>query len=206
MEHHIRRFGQGACSICGTLYWKRKEEQTTCSKVCSGKLKMQDPWVKSQITSGGIRALQRHRDQHGVWNKGVPWSEDVRVKMSESHKKANHDHLNGGNGTGGSRAENLLRTVLPDHFVQEYVFKMPYRPPGYPTHYKLDFADPVRKLAIEVQGQSHITVSVRQKDLKKRTFLEKFGWTVLYVTNEEVMSMFGISASKKRKPISQVAS
>jgi len=200
MEHQIRRFGQGACAICGTVHWKRKEEQTTCSKACSAVLKMRDPWIKERITSGGIKALQKHRDTHGTWNKGVPWPDDIRAKMSEVHKNGNHRHLTGGNGTGGSWAENLLRTVLPIQFTQEFIFKMPYQPMGYPTHYKIDFADPVNKIAIEVQGHSHITVLGKQRDLKKREFLERFGWKVLYITNAQVASMFGISRSKKRKP------
>jgi very-short-patch-repair endonuclease len=78
---------------------------------------------------------------------------------------------------------------------------MPYQPAGYPTHYKIDFGDPINKIAIEVQGQTHISFSVKQKDLKKREFLERFGWTVLYITNQQVAMMFGTSLSKKRKPI-----
>jgi very-short-patch-repair endonuclease len=167
---------------------------------------MRDPWIKERITTGGIKALQKHRDIHGVWNKGVPWPDDIRARMSESHRRGDHRHLTGGNGTGGSWAENLLRTVLPDHFVQEFVFKMPYQPLGYPTHYKIDFADPVNKIAIEVQGASHMAISVKQKDSKKREFLERFGWKVLYITNDQVALMFGISRSKKRKPTSPVES
>jgi len=199
-QHHIRQFGQGACKICTTVFCKRREEHSTCSRECSGILKMQNPDHKLKFTQGGIKACQKHRDEHGVWNKGQPWSEEIRKKMSDSRKGLDYRHLTGGNGSGGSWAENLMRTVLPDRFIQEFIFKMPYRPEGYPTHYKIDFGDPSNKIAIEVQGQTHITILGKQRDLKKREFLERFGWTVLYVTNQQVASMFGISQLTKRKP------
>jgi very-short-patch-repair endonuclease len=161
---------------------------------------MQQPEVKKAITSGGIKALQRHREQYGTWNKGIPWPEEMRSKMSESHKRLDHSHLNGGNGTGGSWAENLLRTMLPPQFQQEYIFREIKKSEGYPTHYKIDFADPVNKIAIEVQGQSHSTVLGKMRDEKKRLLLEERGWKVFYITNKEVASMFGISMSRRRKP------
>lgn len=132
-----------------------------------------------------------HKKYNDVWNKGVQWSEEARLKMSESHKKLNHAHLNGGNGTGPSPAESLLRTVLPEAFVMQFILPVPKKIDGIPTHYKIDFADPTRKIAIEVQGQSHSTVLGRQRDMKKRNYLESLGWTVLYITNQEVKRMFG---------------
>jgi hypothetical protein len=161
---------------------------------------MQQPEIKKSITTGGIKALQKHREEHGTWNKGQPWSEGARKKMSESHKKLDHSHLTGGNGTGGSWAEKLMRLILPPQFQQEYIFTDVRKSEGYSTHYKIDFADPTTKIAIEIQGQSHSTVLGKMRDKKKRELLEERGWLVLCITNAQVASVFGISMSKRRKP------
>jgi very-short-patch-repair endonuclease len=59
--------------------------------------------------------------------------------------------------------------------------------PGYPSHYKLDIAHPERRIAIEVDGASHHSRKVQEKDLKKTRFLEARGWRVLRFWNLEVL-------------------
>lgn len=59
----------------------------------------------------------------------------------------------------------------------------------YPTCYKVDIADPRRKIAIEVDGESHRTPARRAQDAKKKELLERLGWKVYHITNKEVDAM-----------------
>jgi very-short-patch-repair endonuclease len=82
-----------------------------------------------------------------------------------------------------------LAQLLGEGWFMEFVVPtcLPrINPQRIPTHYKLDIAYPPYKVAVEVQGGSHGTLSAQNRDLKKRLFLEKCGWTVLSFTNKEV--------------------
>jgi very-short-patch-repair endonuclease len=58
---------------------------------------------------------------------------------------------------------------------------------GPPTHYKLDLAAPLLKLAVEVDGNSHCPLNRKAQDRKKEAWLRGAGWTVLRFTNAEVL-------------------
>ena len=62
---------------------------------------------------------------------------------------------------------------------------------GYPTHYKLDIANPDFMMAVEVDGPSHSSLERKAQDAKKDRFLRSLGWTVLRFTNQEVMDDLG---------------
>lgn len=55
-----------------------------------------------------------------------------------------------------------------------------------PKCYKVDLADPETKLAIEVDGNSHLTKKWRFLDARKTEILSLIGWSVLRFTNQEV--------------------
>lgn len=59
---------------------------------------------------------------------------------------------------------------------------------GFPSNYKVDIGSMDKNLAIEVDGRGHISKSVTEKDLKKEQKLTELGWTVLRVTNEDIMT------------------
>ena len=48
-----------------------------------------------------------------------------------------------------------------------------------PSAYKVDFGNKDQKLAIEMDGASHIPLKQRKKDRKKTKVLEALGWTVI---------------------------
>jgi very-short-patch-repair endonuclease len=160
--------------------------------------------VKALSEKSGAKLAEYNR-KHGIWNKGIPHTPEARAKMSAAQKKntGSRSFLNGGNGSGGSKCENLLRTMLPENFITECTVSNKPRPEGYPTHYKLDFGDPVQKLGIEVQGNSHKSILGQERDVKKREKLNEYGWKILYITNKDVLSLFGTYQSLMRKPTLQ---
>lgn len=83
-----------------------------------------------------------------------------------------------------------------------------------PTHYKVDLAEPSVRLAIEVDGKSHLTKKWKFLDARKTAILNFLGWQVLRFTNEEVDAdpigclhriQSTISTLKETKTISQAA-
>jgi hypothetical protein len=112
----------------------------------------------------------------------------TRVKMSKTLKEINHQPpWRGGNGTGPTKMEVQLHSQLPWGWLLNYIepTKIP-RGNGYPTHYKLDIANPLRKIAVEIDGGSHYALTRRAQDEKKSKFLESRGWSVLRFTNDEI--------------------
>ncbi|MFW6074554.1 MAG: endonuclease domain-containing protein [Chloroflexota bacterium] len=57
-----------------------------------------------------------------------------------------------------------------------------------PKCYKVDLADPDVRLAIEVDGKTHLLKKWRFLDDRKTAILNALGWQVLRFTNEEVDS------------------
>ena len=101
-------------------------------------------------------------------------------------EKDNFAHLNGGNGRGPTVPQRLLANRLGWKMEHIILTRMHARP-GYPTSYKVDIADPILKIAIEVDGQKHMGKMQQALDKKKDDFLAALGWRVLRVTNKEVM-------------------
>lgn len=83
---------------------------------------------------------------------------------------------------------NQLRLCLPnEEFVAELVLitgKKPGSP--YPRHYSIDIAMPKHKLAIEVDGPSHIGPKARTIDRRKERWLRQNKWSVIRVKNESI--------------------
>lgn len=96
-----------------------------------------------------------------------------------------------------SRLRLFARDLGLDHLVVQY------RVPG--TIYRLDLADPDRKIAIEYDGAHHGYSDQHTMDVERRNRLEALGWTVIVVTKrqlfgtpvelaEQLRRAFGLSA------------
>jgi hypothetical protein len=132
------------------------------------------------------------------WNTGVEWSETVKEKLraswrADAPRREKFIAQRGGNGK-ISPAEALVRKILSENFLWNHaVATGESRSSGYPTCYKLDFANPRRMLAIEVDGFSHNSAARKCQDQKKEDWLQVRGWSVLRVSNQQVLAMCGIS-------------
>lgn len=63
--------------------------------------------------------------------------------------------------------------------------------PSLPTSYKVDLAEPQSKLAVEVDGRSHLTKKWKFLDKRKTEVLNYLGWRVVRFSNEEVLADVG---------------
>jgi hypothetical protein len=91
----------------------------------------------------------------------------------------------GGNGKPLPIPQKLLATALG--WQTEYSVPTKLKPKdGFPHCYKIDIANPVLKVGIEVDGCSHYTR--KKQDMKKEKLLKELGWKILRFTNKEVMT------------------
>jgi len=112
---------------------------------------------------------------------------ETRAKISRRLKEIGHGpSVRGGNGRGMTVPQSLLLDALGSPWRAEFVLPLGASALklGYPTHYKIDLANPDRKLAIEVDGFSH--GSRRHIDVKKDEKLRSLGWTVLRFLNQDI--------------------
>lgn len=61
---------------------------------------------------------------------------------------------------------------------------------GFPHCYKLDIANPVKMIGIELDGGSHGSIARRELDRKKTDLLTSLGWCVYRVSNERALSLY----------------
>jgi hypothetical protein len=131
------------------------------------------------------------------WNNGRPWPKQFKMNASKWAITNGHTFKErGGNGRGPSKAEFLVQTCLPRTFIYSYPVALGARRRGYPTNYKIDFGDPKKKLAIEVDGVSHKRAVRKAQDKKKETKLRSLGWKVCRISNAEVFRLSTISKLK----------
>lgn len=109
-----------------------------------------------------------------------------RETCSRRLRAMNHQpSVRGGNGRGLTRPQQILLDALGESWVAEFALSLVRKTPGYPTHYKLDLALPERRVAIEVDGNSHH--SRKHLDVKKDEKLRSLGWLVLRFWNQEIL-------------------
>lgn len=97
------------------------------------------------------------------------------------------NRVKGGNGRGPTTPQIQLHEDLGEGWEMEYVVNTESRKLGtnLPTCYKIDVANPVHKIAIEIDGKSHNSKSIHI-DNKKDEFLRSKGWKVHRVTNAQI--------------------
>jgi len=112
---------------------------------------------------------------------------DVKAKISTTKKGKPFPTKRGGNGRGMTVPQMMLMKELsPYHPEAEYVVKTA----GilkYPPAYKVDVALPNRMIAVEVDGNSHHSLKVKEADERKTSVLEQKGWKVLRFTNQQIL-------------------
>ena len=111
----------------------------------------------------------------------------IRMKMASTLRRIGHKPpVQGGNGRPMPRPQRLLWEALGEGWFSELKVLpgLGRGRSGYPTNYKIDIGNPLKMIAIEVDGPGHYHTKVR--DEKKTKFLEGRGWKVLRFTNRQV--------------------
>src|SRR6056297_3449956 len=112
--------------------------------------------------------------------------------MINTLKKIKHKpYIQGGNGRGATIPQLSLYNELikkDDSFQMEYIEKTGKLRKIYkaPYHYKIDIASPIHKIAIEVDGLSHLALKTKECDERKTKLLNSKGWKVLRLSNKQI--------------------
>lgn len=192
------------CEWCGKLLAERQAQWHArfCNKSCSAKWRMRQPEVRARMYTKEVRAKIGQKKK--LWyQSGDPKAiaeierirllnpterPEVRAKISKILREMGHKpHVRGGNGRPMPVAQRKLLERLGEGWKAEYAQPIKPREKDYPTHYKIDIANPSLMIAIEVDGYSHMAMARRALDAKKDAKLRALGWKVLRFTNRVIL-------------------
>lgn len=143
----------------------------------------------------GKKATEETKALLSEMRKGKPQpqlqTKEARKKMSKSLKELHKKKEFGWSATarkmrsnGGTDAELYLEHLLTINgvsgFEREYIIPVP----GKKGRFSIDFANPVLKIAVELDGDSH--KRRKDHDEKRDAFLNDLGWEVIRFTNKEL--------------------
>ena len=180
------------CIQCGTLVIAKGRQmleqyrrgRVYCSEVCRDQFlqEFRSKTMKQTNISHQVQFSNRMKENNPMTDA------NVREKCSQTLKQIGwKPPIRGGNGKPAPKAQQYLSNRLG--WPMEVIVPIGRRP-NYPTHYKIDIADQKNKIAIEVDGGSHYSLSRREQDRKKDAFLESHGWKVFRFSNQQVMERF----------------
>src|SRR5689334_6113586 len=172
------------CKLCG----KPTSNKTFCSVPCLNRWMTGTPEGQKLICTKERREKTSRFARNRMLTDNPMKREECRLKVSASLKKMGwKPKVRGGNGTGPTKAESLLLSLV-NGSVWNYGIKTgKWNGSGFPPMYKVDVAFPELKLAVEADGQTHNSPVKRMQDAKKTAFLQGLGWTVLRFSNRAIL-------------------
>jgi len=189
------------CPMCQGTYLREKsvlvrlrskgtQDGMTCSQSCARK--------RYHTLNPGASYFNRMRPAERGTPFGTVRSDEYKANMSRLLKAKGHaPKTRGGNGSGMTAVERLVSSCLPMGWEWNYPVALGARRDGFPTCYKLDFANPTCLKGLEVDGNSHNMSARKLQDRKKEQRLAELGWSVLRITNREVQSLYSTSKLKE---------
>ena len=150
-------------------------------RVASERMKRvnQEPWFRAKVDA------YLHSDRNPFRNPQI--ASAIRRKAQIVLRERGYDFLNGGNGRPLPVPQRLLAARLG--WSTEFIVRtLTKKSEGFPTHYKIDIAEPLLKIAIEIDGHGHLAKRIQEADHRKTAFLESRGWIVLRFWNHQVMA------------------
>jgi len=193
------------CQHCGVSFWAPPtNHQKFCSKTCAAIDRMGREEIRQAIYNDKVKAkISKTRKAFSSTEKGQQVILDCSNRMKSNnpmHSKKNIQKMmrtktlngtlhewKGERGGNGKLTESQIRLSLALGWPMEVVI-CTGGGEGFPNSYKIDIADSLLKLAIEVDGSSHQSKENMLLDAKKTNKLNELGWKVLRFTNEETMT------------------
>ena len=160
----------------------RRTGRAYCSETC------RDATVRQISSQTMARTNRRYASERMVSNNPMYRQECLEKMRAQLRTIGHRPVVQGGNGRPMPEAQRLMKSALGNAWEVEFVVPTKRRHQGYPSHYKLDIAHPLRKVAVEIDGSSHSASKVRGTDRRKELFLRQNGWLVLRFSNTEVMA------------------
>lgn len=116
-----------------------------------------------------------------------------REKMARTLRKMGHKPIRrGGNGKLLPLPQLALLHALGHGWEAEVAIKTEggHNNGIYPNSYKVDIGNMEKKIAIEIDGNSHTTLKRKEQDAKKTNRLVFLGWSVYRVSNEKAIELY----------------
>lgn len=178
-----------ACPGCGVSFLTSPSKPSTyCSRRCYWDNGGRE-WSRQNLLTVRSRPEVREALSTHLAETNPLATPQVRARAQETLRSRGWAHLTGGNGTPLPEPQQRLLQQLSPAWVPEFVIRTkgcPY--PSLPNHYKVDLALPDKLLAVEADGQSHLSKQRKLLDEKKDRVLTYFGWTVLRFNNRVILS------------------
>lgn len=176
------------CEWCGRSFLANKQTRKFCGKSCSTKSRI-TPETRERSRQVMLRIIARPEVQEKLQahlrSSSNPLLNPINKRKAQIVlRELGYPTLTGGNGRGPTIPQRLLAERLG--WVMEYPIRTGSRA-GIPMCYKVDIAEPILKIAIEVDGHSHKGAKARQLDAKRDAILSGMGWRIIRVQNEQVM-------------------
>lgn len=128
-----------------------------------------------------------HKYKHSMAGKRILREGLARRDMPRGINKLG-PKMRGGNGTGLTVPQKALLERLGPAWQAEYSVPTGGRIKGArPTCYKIDLAHAGCKIAVEVDGPSHMAKKRKEANARKDSFLRSKGWTVFRVNNRDAV-------------------
>lgn len=154
-----------------------------CNGSCAAKWRMSQTTIREKMfTPERAEKLRVATQRH--------WDTQTPSPQSAWRRSQRGGFIQGGNGRGMTKAQKVLLAALPTGWVIEYSISIKgcYWTPEYPSHYKVDLANPYQHLAVEIDGFSHKAGPQQARDKKKDKKLLELGWSVLRFWNWDIQS------------------
>ena len=179
------------CFVCKKeMYWEKMSKGQKDSLRRSGRIYCSRECSKEYcrvISSKTMAKTNRKYASERMKNNNPMKNKISREKMSATLKAIGHKPIiRGGNGYGPTVPQKLLANILKWDMELSIITNQK-RGSGYPSCYKIDIADEILKIGIEVDGRSHGLLKKQAEDKKKTLFLNGLGWTILRFKNEEIL-------------------
>jgi len=178
-----------SCFMCGNpVEGPRRRLQEYIRKgraYCSGSCSTEFLRINSSTTM----AATNRKYASARMTKKNPMASDACILKMKATKSANGTLNRAPKGRGGNGKVSVIQESLAKAlgWGMEHVVPLGMgRGNGYPTHYKIDIAEPETMIAIEVDGHSHHNKIARERDARKEAKLREMGWQVLRFTNRQV--------------------
>lgn len=172
------------CKQCGAVFIPSEQRVVFCTRSCGAKWKMTQPNIVSKMIAS--------KD----WEKiGREVSRSIRSNPKEMLRRKEVGKRLSKTYAGWRRydtkmvtpAEGFLLASFPGSVHNFKVITGESAKLGNAAYYKIDLAWPDIRLAVEIDGNYHLTAIQRGKDRIRDTFLKACGWTVLRFSNNRVI-------------------
>lgn len=177
----------------------RSVRSYSAEKTCAACGKVFRPWMRTR-PDGGISVMQeKHWSRQRFCSISCSKKQQNPMRSMETRKamRARLKEMRwgpirrGGNGRLLPLPQLALLHALGPGWEPEWIVTTGLgRESGYPTHYKVDIAHPLERIAIEVDGACHHPMDRRQEDRRKSRFLAENGWLVLRVSNQRALDLY----------------